>query len=374
MRLATSLTLGLAVLCLIPVGPVGAQAPTVQLETTINTGEDLAVVVAWAPDGLRLAYGTEKRISRQRSPISVGEGEVDYYAGEVWISDLTGQSKRILKYDFLRGVEGEFFSFSVERLAWSPDGLKLTVELTDEKKNTATFLITAEGKKIKVGSSPVNYVAGYGGGWLSDSESLGLLSEAVNPRLLHQVSLVRITAGRAVPLFTDRSFAAVAWLPAAHKAVLVESDPEFARTPRLAVGDLETGELTVLDELTEGYLGGLRVTPDEMTVSYFVGQEKLAVRELKADAPIEYWPIPVGRYEWLGSRRAVLFLEPEASGRHASWLALYDPARKTRERVLPNELILDFWVSPDGQRVAVLTAGLKPVLKVYRLGWAPAAP
>lgn len=374
MRLATSLTLGLAVLCLIPVGPVGAQAPTAQLETTINTGEDLAVVVAWAPDGQRLAYGTEKRISRRRSPMGVGEGEVDYYPGEVWISDLAGPSKRILKYDFLRAAEGEFFSFSVERLAWSPDGLKLAVEITDEKKNTATFLLTAEGKKVKVGSSPVNYVAGYGGGWLSDSESLGLLSEAVNPRLLHQVSLLRITAGRVVPLFTDRSFAAVAWLPAAHKAVLVESDPEFARTPRLAVGNLETGELTVLDELTEGYLGGLRVTPDETTASYFVGQEKLAVRELKADAPIEYWPIPVGRYEWLGSRRAVLFLEPEAPGRHTGWLALYDSARKTKERVLPNELIQDFWVSPDGQRVAVLTAGLKPVLKVYRLGWAPAAP
>ena len=354
--------------------PPGAQSPTAQPEATINTGEDLPVVAAWAPDGQRLAYGTEKKASRRRSPLSADEDEVYYYPGEVWITDLAGEPKRILKYDFLRSIEGDFFSFSVERLVWSPDGAKLAVEITDEKKNTATFLITAEGKKLKVGSSPVNYVVGYGGGWLSDSESLGLLNEAVNPRLLHAVSLVRVTAGRVIPLFAERTFAAVAWLPGAHQAVLVESDPEFARAPRLAVGNLETGELTVLDELTEGYLGGLRATPDETTVSYFVGQEKLAVRGLGPDATIEYWPIPVGRYEWAGSRRALLFLEPETPGRRTGWLTLYDSARKTRERVLRDELIQDFWVSPDGQRVAVLTVGLKPVLKVYRLGSVPAAP
>lgn len=374
MRAALASALFVSTAALLAVAPAGTQAPSAQLEATLDTGEDLPVVAAWAPDGQRLAYATEKKIGRRRSPLSVEEGEVYYYPGEVWISDVTSQAKRILKYDFLRGREGEFFSFSIERLAWSPDGTKLAVEITDEKKNTATFLITAEGKKVKVGSSPINYVPGYGGGWLADNESLALLNEAVQPRLLHAIGVVRITAGRIIPLFADRTFAAVAWLPVAHKAVMVESDPEFARTPRLALGNLETGEFTVLDELTGGYFGGLRVAPDEATVSYFVGQEKLAVRGLARDAPLEYWPIPVGRYEWLGSRKAVLFLEPEAPGQHTGRLTLYDGARKTKERVLLEELIQDFWVSPDGQRVAVLTAGLKPVLKVYRLGQAPGTP
>ena len=267
----------------------------------------------------------------------------------------------------MRTREGDFFSFAVERLAWSPDGRKLAVEITDEKKNILTFLLTAEGKKIHLGSSPENFVRGYGGGWLGDSESLALLSEAVPPRLLHRVGVVRVAAGRVVPLFEGSTFAAVAWLPGAQKAVLVERDPEFARPPRLVVGDLESGRLESLGELSEGYLGGLQVAPDATKVSYFVGQQKLAVRSLTPDAPVEYWPIPFGRYAWAGTRGAVLFIEPKELGRRTGWLTLYDPGQDRKQRVLAEELIQDFWVAADGERVAVLTSGLKPALKVYEL-------
>lgn len=340
-------------------------APRAQLIATIDTGDDMPVVAAWSPDGRRLAYGVEKEVKRRRSPLSLEGGPQVHYPGEVWLTDFNEKPKRLLKHNFLRNPRGDFFSFFVERLAWSPDGTRLAVEITDEEKNTATFLLTDAGKKVKLGSGKRNFVIGYGAEWLGDNETLGLLAEAVSPRLLHRVGLVRVTAGRTLSLFRDKTFAAVAWLPRARKAVLVERDPQFANPPRLMVGDLDSGTLELLDDLEEGYLGGLRATLDETRVSYFVGQEKLAVRSLAPDAPVEYWPIPFGRYEW--AREALFFIEPKELGARTGWLTRYDPATQTRQRVLSEVLIQDFWVAPDGERVAVLSAGLKPTLKVYRL-------
>ncbi|MBI2957069.1 MAG: hypothetical protein HYY26_07150 [Acidobacteria bacterium] len=340
--------------------------PTAPVVIATASPNEIPVVAAWAPDGQRLAYGTEKRVERRGYGIRTDEEPLYLYPGEVWVTAPGGKAKRVLKHDFLRSREGGFFSFAVERVAWSPDGRKLLVEITDERKNTATFLITEEGKRVSVGSGGVNFVPGYGGMWLGDNESVALLEEAMGPRLLHRVLLLRVVAGRALPMFPGRTFAAVTWLPGAQKAVGVEQKAELAGTPRLVVGSLDTGAVEELSALGEGYLGGLRATPDEKKISYFVGQEQLAVRGLEAGAAIEYWPVPFGRYEWVGPRLAVAYIEPEELGRRRGWLTLYDHAQQKRERML-EELIQDFWVSPDGAQVAVLTSGLHPTLKVYPL-------
>ncbi|MEE9234203.1 MAG: hypothetical protein V3U28_02030 [Candidatus Acidoferrales bacterium] len=338
-------------------------ASTAVLVKTIETKDDLAIIAAWAPDGRRLAYGTELRIRRR----SAGVREAYVYPGEVWVTEVDDEDRRrILKHDAFRDRRGDFFSFSVERLGWSPDGQRLLVELTDEEKSTATFFLTHKGKKVKVGESSRNFVAGYGGAWLGDSQSVGLLEEALAPRLLHRVQVVRVRGGRVLPLFPHHVFAAVAWLPRAQQMVGVERDPEFARPPQLARGDLRSGELELLAEV-EDYIGGLQASPDETRVSYFVGQEELAVRVLAADSPVEHWPVPFGRYQWWPRRGAVLFIEPEAPGERSGWLTAYDPARDRKQRVLPQEKIQDFWVSPHGQHVAVLTVGLRPRMKIYRL-------
>lgn len=342
-----------------------AQGPALELLATLETGDDLPVIVAWSPDGQRLAYGTEKQV-RERKPPTLHGRETYRYPGEVWVTEFSKKPKRIFKHERFRDWVGNVPSYYVTRLQWSPDGSKLGVEVTDEAGESAVFLITAEGKSVRIGSSRANFYPGYDAAWLGDSESVALLGEASKPRLLHRVYLLRVTAGRDLELFRGKTFLAAAWLPAARKAVLVEQDRKYAEPPRLVLGDLEKGTIEPLDPLEDAYLGRLAATPDESKISYFVGQNKLAVRGLAAEDKAEYWPVPLGRYQWLNNG-AVLYLEPEEQGRPTGWLTLYDRASDTKTRLQPETVLHDFWASPDGTRVAVLTAGPTPRLRIHKL-------
>jgi len=333
---------------------------------TIDTGEDLPVIAAWAHDGGRLAYGTEVEVSRRKITVN-DDREIYSYPSEVWITDFVKDPKRILKGKQFRNRRGLIPSFHVTHLAWAPDGEKLAVELTDRENESATFLLTADGKRVKVGDGGPNLLDGYGAGWLGDSESVGILHEAMNPRLLHRLSLLRVTAGRNLSLFREKTFAAVAWMPDAHKAALVEQDQEFADPPRLLLGDLDRGTTEVLAELGDSYLGGLAATRDETKVSYFVGQEELAVRELGTDAAVKILPIPLGRYAWIGQGDTLLYIEPDDIGSRKGWLTLYDPASKSKVRVLSELKVSNFWLASDGKQLAVLTADKWPELRIYRL-------
>jgi len=354
---ARILLLTLAGLCL-------AAAASSQVAVIEPASDDeLLITAAFSPDGLRLAYGTERRV--QRRTIAADDDRMYFYPGEVWVTDFTEKPKRILKYDFLRSQEGGFLSFSVERVAWSPDGSKLLIEVSDERKRTATFFFSAEGKRVKLGGNGPNFAPGYGAAWLADNESVGLLSEEVSPRLLHRIHLLRATAGRALPMFGSKVFAAVAWLPLAQRVAAIERDKEFSQPPKLVVGNLETGTLEELGDVPD-YAGGLRALPDERRVSYFIGNDKLAVRSLAAEAQVEVLPIPLGRYEWAGPN-AVVFIEQRSGDNRSGRLALYDRTSGQKRELLEDELVQDFWLSPDGTQVAILTSGGNPLLKVFRL-------
>jgi hypothetical protein len=334
--------------------------------------DELLITAAFSPDNSRLAYGTERRV--QRRSVAADDDRMYFYPGEVWVTDFVEKPRRILKHDFLRSQEGGFLSFSVERVAWSPDGSKLLIEVSDERKNTATFFFTADGKRVRIGEKGPNFSPGYGGEWLADNQSVGLLSEVVGPRLLHRIHLLRATAGRALPLFGSSVFAAVAWLPRSSRVAAIERDKEFSTPPRLVLGNLDDGTLEDLGVVRD-YAGGLRALPDERHVSYFIGNDQLAVRALAppsaglaAGAQVEVLPIPLGRYEWAGAN-TIVFLEPRAPGDRAGRLILFDRASGQKRELLGDEenLVQDFWLSHDGRQLAVLTAGDSPLLKIYRL-------
>jgi len=319
--------------------------------------EDVPVVAAWSSD-TRLAYGTEKIV-----PV----GDVSHRCGEVYVVTLAGEKQRILKHDYFRREPASSFSFSVDRIIWSPDATKLGVELTltNEEDATALFIFKSKGGELRIKDS-TNSVRGYGGAWLADNASLGMLEEALAPRLLHRVFVVRVEAGRTIVLFQSRTFSAVAWVPGKMQAVLVERDAEFVQPPKLLVGDLISGQVKELGEVPD-YLGGLQATPDGERFSYFVGQDKLVVRRLSGE-PVGEAAIPLGRYEWLGKSGAIAFLEPQEPGGASGWLAVWDPTTQVCTRLIADERIRDFWLAPDGSLVAVLTADEVPELKIYRLG------
>jgi hypothetical protein len=358
------LLLGLLV-CLLGLGPSAllGQSPATAPVINVDTGEDLPLLAAWSPDGLKLAYGTEKEVERQRHPMTVGEESIQRYPGEVWVTDFRDKPKRILKHGSFRDEKGELLNFYVTGLAWSPDGQQLAAELTDERKQSAVFLFTVEGKPLKIGSGGGNSLPGYGAAWLGQGESLGVLREAAEPRLLHRVQLLRVRAGRLLPLFGPRTFQAVAWLPKASQAVLVERDREFSQPPQLLLGDLERGTTESLGEVSE-YLGGLATTADEKRFSYFAGGQKLVVRGLDRKPEPETLPVPLGHYQWVGGE--IFYIEPKEIGRRQGWLAHLDPTTGEKQRLV-EELVQGFWPAPNGRRVAVLTVGLKPALKIYSL-------
>ena len=332
----------------------GTEAP-LPLALTVTTGDDIPLVAAWSPDGQRLAYATDKEVKER------GER---HYRGEVWVTDLAGKQKRIVKEDFLRGFEAGA-TFRIEALAWAPDGTRLAVEVLDAKKKPGVFLFTDQGQEVELGSSDTNGFAGYGAAWLGDNQTLGALAETAEPRVLQKIFLVRVAGGLTIPLFAGRVFSAVAWLAGQPRAVVVEQDPEYSRPPQLMLADLEKATLEPLGELAS-YLGGLGATPDEASVSYFTGSETLLVRPLGGAGKSQSLPIPFGRTVWMGTTGAVLFLEPEAPGERRGWLTRYDPAAKTKTRLL-EEPIQNFWVAPDARHVAVLTAEVEAKLKIFRL-------
>ena len=65
-----------AALILLAALALTASPPTPVATLSAQSEDEVLVVAAWAPDGQRLAYGTERRVEQKRSPLSVEEGPV----------------------------------------------------------------------------------------------------------------------------------------------------------------------------------------------------------------------------------------------------------------------------------------------------------
>ncbi len=333
-----------------------------QLLITVDTKKDLPQLAAWSPDGQRLAFGTERELNPFRA--RAGEDAPRFYPAEVWLLEMAKLNKkprRLLDYREVRSL-----NYRIDRLSWAPDGTRLAAEMTHRRLGTATFFFTEKGKLARLGGNKrFNFVMGYGGGWMADSVNYGLLTEALPPKLLHQVSLLRVDGGRLLARFRPDTFAAVAWLPQKQQIVGIKRDREFAEPPQLVLGDLGKSTLKELGEEPD-FQGRLAVSPDEKLVSFFTAYDTLTVKNIETGEKAASLPVPLGAYKWSPLGDAVYYLEPAEIGDNTGRLMRVDLVTKQKSEVL-GPLLYDFWLSPDASHIAVVTATEETELRIYRL-------
>ena len=341
-------------ICLPVLVAAGGQAREPELLFTIADEE--AITAAWAPDSTRIAYALYREIQVR---------EKKYRRDELWVADLAGKKKRLIEPGELwppRAPGG----YSINGISWSPDGTKLAVEATSSEGETVFFLFDERGKRVRIGEG-APFAPGYFAAWLGDNESVAYLTEALKPRLLFAVDLVRPRAGTGRRLFEGRFFSAAAWQPHGMKAALVERDREFQQPPRLLIGDLSNGEVLSTVELKDGFAGGLRFASDGHRVAYFVKQRELEVRAVADPSQSQRVRLPLSRYEFSPDGSALFYLEPERPATRSGRLTRLEVSSGNSERLLGERVLDNFSISADGKFLATIEGELRPVLKVYRL-------
>jgi Tol biopolymer transport system component len=299
---------------------------------------------------------------------------------DLWITSLDGKKKRLINGEkYLAGSVP--VSYAIHSVGWSPDGTRLTVEMTvrqmiDAEGETREALITLlfddAGKEIKIEGGDNSIAGASQAAWLGDGVTVGFLAEAVKPRLLFSMNSVRPVAGRGSRLFEKSTFTAVAWDPKRNAAAAIERDESLSGPPRLVWLDLLKQTRRVLAEL-DGYLGSLSISPSGTKVAYFSGPELLEIRNVNAPDQVTRVSILQGPFAWAPDESRILI--KRGAARRASdlmWLRLPakaqadGPASGQVEQVLHGLSFWDFEISPDGRHLAVTSPG-KRVLNVYPL-------
>ncbi len=324
-------------------------------ETPVFTGNEDCTAIAWSPDGARVAYAV-KRIIHWRD----WEKERD----DIWLVDLQGKRKRIVDGQRMVKDYAEF-SYAIRSLAWAPDGRALLAELLTSEDKTQTLLITDEGKEVRIGEKGDNVVQGFSAAWLGDNETIAFLIEAVKPRLLYKIVGVRIRGGRGLDFFPTKSFAAVAWDEKQRLAVAVQREKDLQGSPKLVLLRLDREASEELAELSDGYLGGLSISPSGKLVGYFVDQATFEIRDLSVPRTARRVKIPFGRYDWAPDEQRLLLQMPEGKrGGRLVWVDLRDG---NTTPLLHSIVVRDFAISPNGRHLAITQNREVRSLAIYSL-------
>ncbi|MCL6565167.1 MAG: hypothetical protein K6U09_01980 [Acidobacteriia bacterium] len=346
-------------------GLSGQHSPAQRTDANTPTQriEEECVALSWAPDSVRLAFAVRRVVRQQR---------LEMQRDDIWLLSLAeGKRRRIVNGEKIVSTRIPF-SYTVRGLRWSPDGHRLTAELdtrqmVDERGNTReewmTLLLDENGREIKIQGGDSVIPQALGAAWLGDGVTVGYLTEVVSPRLLFSLHTVRPVAGRGRQLFSQSTFAAVAWIARQNLAVAIERDVELRERPRLVRLDLERQTRQVLAEL-EGFFGHLTVSPSGEKVAYFRDADTLEIRRL--DGPMETTRLRMayGRYQWAPDEsRLLLHRAVENRSGSLHWVRL--PGGEV-EPVLHGLSFRDAELSPDGRWLAVLQPGSQHLL-VYAL-------
>jgi dipeptidyl aminopeptidase/acylaminoacyl peptidase len=331
------------------------------------TVEEPCTAIAYAPDG-RLAFSVRRLITQRR---------IEMQRDDVWVIGIDGKRKRIVDGEKL--VQGRApFSYAVRSLRWSPDGRRLTVEMStsfftdiqrgETQDSFLTLLLDENGKEIKIQGADSAIPEAGQAAWLADGATVVYLSEAVKPNLLFSIQKVRPAGGRSSRLFADSAFATVAWDAPRNAAVAVERDSGLKTPPQLVLLDLVRETRRELLTL-EAFLGKLTISPAGDKVAYFRDHDTLEIRSVAQPAQVATVRVAFGDYQWApdGSR---LLIRRGADRKTSDLLWVDVPAFGRTETASRNALhgltFRTFTLAHDGQRLAVIEPG-KRHLHVYLL-------
>jgi hypothetical protein len=338
-----------------PVVAAGGGLP----EAKLTVDED-CTTFAFTPDSSRIIFAARRVISTKHLLIQ---------RDDIWEVKLDGGKHRLV--DGKKLVKGPVaFGYAIRGIRIAPDGARMTVEMLTramaEKGGAAREgelidLMDTKGNEIKIRGDDSAIDGAFQAAWLGDGETVVYLREAVKPKLLFRIELMRPAAGRGSALFEGQAFSAVAWDPRRNAAVAIERNESLRGPIRLDFLDLQRGaprELAVLD----GFIGHLTISPDGTMAAYFVNGNTLEIREIGHPDQVNRIHLAYGKYRWAADgRRLLLKRGPADKSAELFWVTLPDgkftPA-------LAGLVFRDFALSPDGRWLAVTEPGVH-YLKVY---------
>jgi hypothetical protein len=287
---------------------------------------------------------------------------------DVWLATPNGHEKQIIEGDKFMPVPPPS-SYTVDSLAWSPDGQRMTMNMTtqhpsseDEPAGGAKViaLIDTEGHEIKVEGSQTRFIENaVNGTWLADAATVVYLT-GIGP---YQITRVRPSDGRTTPLFAGHTFDAVAWDARNNRAFALGQN--LSLLGREALVELDLLRETVKEVARiDTYQGELSVSPSGKKIAFFGDGDTLEVRDLANPSKAIRVRAGFGRFQWSRDERSVLLKRgPVDKSNDLVWVGLYDGSFVPALHGLEFHA---FAIAPDGGSVAVTQPG-KGVLKVYPL-------
>lgn len=281
---------------------------------------------------------------------------------DIWTVTLKGKRRQIINGARLVQTDTPF-SFAMRKLAFSPDGKLLTVQMTTAQVSTdgatqeqkMVDLIDTDGKEIPVAGTKTSVILdATDATWLADDQTVAYLLPAENSELLFRVGLTHPKEGKGGAIFEGHLFTAVAWDAAHSSAVAIERTENFDEPIKLVRLDLIHQTDTVLTTLP-AYLGRLTLSPAGDRVAYYIDGNTIEVRSLDdpqkaVSVNCAYGTLAWGNYE----DRILLKRGPENRNGDLVWLSI--PAGNVTP-ILHDLIYKDFAISTQAHAIVVTQPG-----------------
>jgi hypothetical protein len=281
---------------------------------------------------------------------------------DIWTVTMKGKRRQIINGARLVQTDTPF-SFAMRKLAFSPDGKLLTVQMTTAQVSTngstqeqkMVDLIDTDGKEIPVAGTKTSVILdATDATWLADDQTVAYLLPAENSELLFRVGLTQPQKGKGGAIFEGHLFTAVAWDAAHSSAVAIERTENFDEPIKLVRLDLIHQTDTVLTTLP-AYLGRLTLSPAGDRVAYYIDGNTIEVRALdNPQKPVSvdcaYGTLAWGNYE----DRILLKRGPENQNGDLVWLSI---ATGNVTPILHDLTYRGFAISPQAHAIVVTQPG-----------------